>query len=110
MIDFATIAAGATEATESELPMSARKGVDSNPFTELVAKAAEDGKRYDLPGRFSLTSFEGRKAACEPCTVISKLPKKSPSGTPCRAVTRGSSAGCPPMSFPGDRQSPEPDG
>ena len=56
--------------------MSARKGVDSNPFTELVAKAAEDGKRYDLPGRFSLTPFEGRKAACEPYTVICKLPKK----------------------------------
>jgi hypothetical protein len=73
MIDFATIAAGATVAPETDLPTSARKGVEPNPFAALVAKAAKDGKRYDLPGRFSLAPFEGRKAACEAFTVISKL-------------------------------------
>ena len=73
MIDFATIAAGATAAADVELPASSRKGVESNPFTELVTKAAKDGKRYDLPGRFSLTPYEGRKNACEAYTVVGKL-------------------------------------
>ena len=73
MIDFATIAAGATVATETELPTSTRKGVEPNPFTELVAKAAKDGLRFDLPGRYSAKPYPGMKGASEANTITSKL-------------------------------------
>ncbi len=74
MIDYATIAAGATIATEDELPKpSPRQASESNPFIDLVKAATKDGKRRDLPGRFSLTPYEGRKGACEAYTVVGKL-------------------------------------
>ncbi len=74
MIDYATIAAGATIATEDELPKpSPRQASEPNPFIDLVKAATKDGKRRDLPGRFSLTPYEGRKGACEAYTVMGKL-------------------------------------
>ncbi len=73
MINYATLAAGATIATTNELPSAGRQATEPNPFTELVKAAAKDGKRRDLPGRLSLVPFEGRKAACEAFQVIGKL-------------------------------------
>lgn len=72
-IDYAKIAAGAVIGTTAELPSSGRKTTAPNPFVGLVTEAAKDHKRRDLPGRFSLVPFEGRKNACEAFTVITKL-------------------------------------
>ncbi|MCZ2857820.1 hypothetical protein [Blastococcus sp. VKM Ac-2987] len=60
-------------APDVEMPAPSRRDATPNPFTGLVTKAAKDGKRYDLPGRFSLTPYEGRKGACEAFTVVGKL-------------------------------------
>lgn len=75
MIDYAKIAQGATVATDAELPpIGGRSRTTApNPFVELVTAAKKDGKRRDLPGRFSLAPYEGRKAACEAYTVVGKL-------------------------------------
>jgi hypothetical protein len=75
MIDLAKIAAGATVSTEAELPTTTtpKRTLDLAPFIELVGKAKKDGKRYDLPGRYSLKPYDGKKAACEAYTVISHL-------------------------------------
>ena len=50
MIDYTTLAAGATIATTNELPSAGRQATEPNPITELVKAAAKDGKRRDLPG------------------------------------------------------------
>jgi hypothetical protein len=73
-IDYSAIASGTTIATEAELPpVSTRAPRQANPFLELVKAAAKDGKRRDLPGRFSLTPYEGKKGACEAFSVVAKL-------------------------------------
>lgn len=75
MIDLAQIAAGATASADPELPalVTSKRALDLAPFVALVAKAKKDGKRYDLPGRFSLEPYAGRKNACEAATVVARL-------------------------------------
>jgi hypothetical protein len=75
MIDLAQIAAGATASVDPELPASTtqKRVLDLAPFVALVGKAKRDGKRYDLPGRFSLAPYAGRKNACEAQTVVARL-------------------------------------
>ncbi len=76
MIDFPKIAADTTIAADDALPIATptarRKGPDA-ALVALVTEAAADGKRRDLPGRFSLTPYEGRKNACEAFTVVTEL-------------------------------------
>src|SRR4051812_26008364 len=73
-IDFSKIAAGATVAADNELPpASGRPTRQPNPFVPLIKAALKDAKRRDLPGRYSLVPFEGRKTACEAYAVITKL-------------------------------------
>lgn len=74
-VDIAAIAKGATVAKTPELPPNVpqRRALDLAPFVELVTKAKEDGNRYDLPGRFSVVAYQGRKHACEAQTVITYL-------------------------------------
>lgn len=75
MIDYAELAANATVAADQALPSttSTRRTAEPNPFLALVKAATKDGKRYDLPGRFSLKPYTGRKNACDAYSVMNKL-------------------------------------
>jgi hypothetical protein len=74
MIDYSKLAADTTIAADNEFPARrAGRTAEPNPFTDLVTAAAKDGKRRDLPGRFSLVPYEGKKSACEAYSVIGKL-------------------------------------
>ena len=75
MIDLAKIAAGTKVSKEPELPATTtpKRGLDLAPFVSLVEKAKADGARYDLPSRYSLKPYDGKKTACEAYTVISHL-------------------------------------
>src|SRR5690349_13219655 len=76
MIDFAKIAADTTIATDDALPITtptARRKAPDAALVQLVTEAASDGKRRDLPGRYSLTPYEGRKNACEAFTIVAEL-------------------------------------
>src|SRR4051812_19812077 len=71
MIKYTELASGATAAKSNELPSAGRPTTESNQFTELVRKAARDGKCSDLPGRPSLVAFEGgRWVARRPPSVL----------------------------------------
>lgn len=73
MIDYADIAANAT-VSDADLPATnGRPHSGPNPFLALVKAALKDGKRRDLPGRFSLKPYPARVNACEAYTVIGKL-------------------------------------
>lgn len=72
--DFAAIAAAATIASTNDLPSTTgHKAAEPNPFLDLVRVASKDGKRRDLPGRFSVKPYPGRKGACEAQTVVGLL-------------------------------------
>lgn len=74
-IDFAALAKATKLADSNEFPAAqprTRRGADP-ALVELVRTAQKDGKRRDLPGRYSLTPYEGRKNACETYTVIAAL-------------------------------------
>lgn len=74
-LDFAAISKATKVADSNDFPAAqprARRGADP-ALVELVRTAQKDGKRRDLPGRFSLAPYEGRKNACEAFTVIGAL-------------------------------------
>jgi hypothetical protein len=76
MIDFAKLAQGTTIATDDALPTSStigRKKEADPALVQLVTDAASDGKRRDLPGRFSTTPYPGKKNANESQTVVGEL-------------------------------------
>jgi hypothetical protein len=76
MIDFAKIAADTTIAADDALPItapSARRKAPDAALVQLVTEAASDGKRRDLPGRFSVQPFPGRKGANESQAVVNEL-------------------------------------
>lgn len=74
MIDYAELASNAT-VSDDDLPAAPGRGgaKEPNPFLPLVKAALKDGKRRDLPGRFSLKPYAGRVNACEFYTVAGKL-------------------------------------
>ncbi len=77
MIDFASLAAGTTVAAEPDFPKAttaARPAADP-ALVQLLAEASKDRKRRELPGRFSLKPYAGRKTACEAYTVMGELHK-----------------------------------
>ncbi|MGY1719292.1 hypothetical protein ACI8AG_09620 [Blastococcus sp. SYSU DS0552] len=77
MIDFAKLAAETTIAAEPEFPRAAtaaRQGADP-ALVQLVTDASKDSKRRELPGRFSLKPYAGRKTACEAYSVMGELHK-----------------------------------
>lgn len=73
MIDYANLATNATVSDDDLLAAPGRAPKQPNPFLPLVKAAAKDGKRRDLPRRFSLTPYTGRKTACEYYTVTGRL-------------------------------------
>ncbi len=77
MIDFAKLAAGATVAAEHDFPKAAAPTrTQADPaLVQLVTEAAKDHKRRELPGRFSLAPYTGRKHANELGTVAGALHK-----------------------------------
>lgn len=75
-IDFAKLAAATTVATDADFPSAAttrQQGAD--PALVQLVTDAKDGKRRELPGRFSTTPYEGRKGANEAGTVAGQLHK-----------------------------------
>ncbi len=74
-IDFAKIAAGTTVATDPDFPSAAisRRQAADPALVQLVTEASKDGKRRELPGRFSTRPYEGRKGANESQTVAGEL-------------------------------------
>jgi hypothetical protein len=76
MIDYAKVAAETTVASEPEFPTvgaTTRRQPADPALVQLVTDAAKDGKRRELPGRYSVTPYEGRKHACEAGTVAGEL-------------------------------------
>lgn len=72
-LDYGKIAAAIEVADDDTLPAPIRRAKRDNPFVPVVEAAAKDNKRRVLPGRFSLTPFEGRKGSCEALAVMSQL-------------------------------------
>lgn len=72
-LDYGKIAAEIEVADSDELPNPIRRAKRDNPFVPVVEAAAQDHKRRVLPGRFSLTPYEGRKGSCEALAVMSQL-------------------------------------
>ncbi len=75
MIDYAKLAADTAVASEPNFPSAAatrRRSVDP-AIVQLVTEAGKDGKRRELPGRFSMKPFEGRKGGNESGTVAGEL-------------------------------------
>ena len=74
-IDFAKIAAGATVASDPDFPSAAvaRRQAADPALVQLVTEASKDHKRRELPGRFSVKPYEGRKGANESGTVAGEL-------------------------------------
>ncbi|MFC5066196.1 hypothetical protein [Actinomycetospora atypica] len=73
-INWAQLASGVTVASDNDFPpASGRRVAEPNPFIDVVRAAFEDGKRRDLPGRFSVMPYAGRKNACEAYTVVARL-------------------------------------
>lgn len=81
-IDYAKLAADTTVAAEADFPkVAAPSRTQADPaLVQLVQEAAKDGKRRELPGRFSLTPYAGRKHANELGTVAGALHKAARQG------------------------------
>ncbi|MGY1724745.1 hypothetical protein [Blastococcus sp. SYSU DS0533] len=77
MIDYAKIAAGTTVASDNDFPSAAtlRRQQADPALVQLITEAAKDGKRRELPDRFSLKPFDGRKHANESGVVAGQLHK-----------------------------------
>lgn len=74
-INFAKLAAETSIASDDVMPTSAvpRRQVVDPALVALVTEAGTDRKRRELPGRFSITPYPGRKGACEAQTVVNEL-------------------------------------
>jgi hypothetical protein len=72
-LDYSKIAADVEIAEDNSLPAPIRRARRENPFVPVVEAASKDNKRRVLPGRYSLTPFEGRKGSCEALAVMSQL-------------------------------------